>query len=155
MLRHVCVVTLVLLVTMGLGGVTVQEAEADPEEHGWHHRQVLNTWDYTAPYAQHTSFRLQAEPEFDRYFFQTEMKGMSDSKGVAVAIVTIERQSTSELICRGTVFETDVMTKYQYCPGLRPDHWYIIDYNILIPGTDISLVGVDPIKPGQSPPLLP
>ncbi len=146
---------MVLLVTIGMGGLTIQEAEADPEEHGWHHRQLLNTWEYDVPYAQWDSFRLAAEPEFERYFFQTESSLGVDSEGLAIAIVTVERQSTSELICRGIIFDSVAMTKYQYCPGLRADHWFKIEYQILVPGAEIALYGVDPIKPVQNTDPLP
>lgn len=147
MLRHACVVTLVLLVTLSFGGMTTEEAQAS--DHGWHNRDLLNIWEWSVPYDSWDSFRMP-KTEYERYFFAVEPYQSDYEPMPGFAEINVERQSTNELVCRGYVWETGtVLPKYQYCDDLRADHFYKIEWKIANPMTHIALYGVDPIAPVQ------
>jgi hypothetical protein len=156
MLRHACVVTMVLLVASGWGGgIIAQDAEAVIRGPGgsWPDRVELRTFEFDVIFAQRDIFRLDYDPkspaeseqQFERYYFEI-VPHTGVEHGIASAIVEVTRQSTNDLVCRGTLYEFEGLSKKQFCDDLRAGHWYAVEYVIPVPA-DIVLYGVNPIKP--------
>lgn len=149
MLRHVCVVSLALVLTLNLGGLLVQEGEAS--DHGWNNREVLETFEYQG--IGFESFVLPFDPadperyDFDRYIFEIHAdpapgSGESGASVFHVEVFTLEGDS----VCDGLLWDFFGFKGHLYCDGLRQGH----HYEITIIGTapaDLTLSGVNPIGP--------
>lgn len=150
MLRHVCVVSLTLVLTLNLGGLLVQEAQAD--DHGWNNREVLHTFDYESLGSQDTHFVMPFDPadpdrwDFDRYVFELHAHSFPLG-GPGISVFHIEVVSLQgDTMCSGAVGNAFGLGAHLYCDELRPGHHYDITIVGILPA-DLTLSGVNPIGP--------